>query len=94
MSDITIKPSTDDIYCNIIDWQSENIGEDEEKRFIIRFFGRTNTGLSLTVSVVNFFPFFFVKIPRSWTSVNVKKFILGMKGMSKEHGTYIFDYMF
>jgi DNA polymerase elongation subunit (family B) len=92
MSDITIKPSTDDIYCNIIDWQSENIGEDEEKRFIIRFFGRTNTGLSLTVSVVNFFPFFYVKIPRSWTSVNVKKFILGMKGMSKEHGAYIFDY--
>ena len=92
MSDIIIKPSTDDIYCNIIDWQSENIGEDEEKRFIIRFFGRTNTGLSLTVSVVNFFPFFYVKIPRSWTSVNVKKFILGMKGMSKEHGAYIFDY--
>jgi DNA polymerase elongation subunit (family B) len=92
MSDITIKPSTDDIYCNIIDWQSENIGDDEEKRFIIRFFGRTNTGLSLTVSVVNFFPFFYVKIPRSWTSVNVKKFILGMKGMSKEHGAYIFDY--
>jgi hypothetical protein len=33
----TIKPSTDDIYCNIIDWQSENIGDDEDKRFIIRF---------------------------------------------------------
>ena len=87
-----IKPSHDDIYCNIIDWQSENIGDGEDKRFIIRFFGRTNTGISLTVSVVNFFPFFYVKIPRSWTMIHVKKFILGLKSMSKEHGAYIFDY--
>jgi DNA polymerase elongation subunit (family B) len=89
----TIKPSTDDIYCNIIDWQSENIGDDEDKRFIIRFFGRTNNGLSLTVSVTNFFPFFYVKIPRSWTSTNIRKFIMGMKAMSKDHGRYIFDYV-
>ena len=41
---VTIKPSTDNIYCNIIDWHSDNIGEDEDKRFIIRFFGRTNIG--------------------------------------------------
>ena len=92
MEEITIKPSNDDIYCNIIDWQSENIGEDEDKRYVIRFFGRTNTGLSLTVTVANFFPFFYVKIPRSWTSTNVRKFIMGMKAMSKEHGKYIFDY--
>ena len=92
MTDIVpIKPSTDNIYCNIIDWHSDNIGEDEDKRFIIRFFGRTNTGLSLTVSVTNFYPYFFVKIPRGWNQVHIHKFINGLKMMSKEHGKYIFD---
>jgi len=92
MTDILpIKPSTDNIYCNIIDWHSDNIGEDEDKRFIIRFFGRTNTGLSLTVSITNFYPYFFVKIPRSWGQAQVSKFINGLKAMSKEHGRYIFD---
>ena len=89
---VTIKPSTDNIYCNIIDWHSDNIGENEDKRFIIRFFGRTNTGLSLTVSITNFYPYFFVKIPRSWGQAYISKFINGLKMMSKEHGKYIFDY--
>jgi len=89
---VTIKSSTDNIYCNIIDWHSDNIGEDEDKRFIIRFFGRTNTGLSLTVSVTNFYPYFFAKIPRSWNQVHIKKFINGLKMMSKEHSKYIFDH--
>jgi len=88
---VTIKPSTDNIYCNIIDWHSDNIGEDEDKRFIIRFFGRTNTGLSLTVSVTNFYPYFYVIIPRSWAQPQISKFINGLKMMSKEHGKYIYD---
>ena len=88
---VTIKPSTDNIYCNIIDWHSDNIGEDEDKRFIIRFFGRTNTGLSLTVSVTNFHPYFYVIIPRSWGQAQISKFINGLKMMSKEHGKYIYD---
>jgi DNA polymerase delta subunit 1 len=87
--EIIIKPASDDVYINIIDWQSENVGEDDDRRFIIRFFGRTNTGLSITVSVYNFFPYFFVKVPRSWTSTDIQKFINGMKGMSKDHGVNI-----
>lgn len=88
----TIKPSTTNVYCNIIDWVSENIGDDEDKKFVIRFFGRTNTGSSVTVTVNNFYPYFFIKIPRSWTEVHVRKLISGMKFMSKDHGKYIFDY--
>ena len=87
-----IKPSTTNVYCNIIDWVSENVGDDEDKKFVIRFFGRTNTGLSLTVTVNDFYPYFFIKIPRSWSMVQVKKLINGMKMMSKDHGRYIFDY--
>jgi len=87
-----IKPSTTNVYCNIIDWMSENVGDDDEKKYVIRFFGRTNTGLSLTVTVNNFFPYFFIKIPTSWTMTNVKKLINAMKSMSKDHGQYIYDY--
>jgi DNA polymerase elongation subunit (family B) len=87
-----IKPSTTNVYCNIIDWMSENVGDDDEKKYVIRFFGRTNTGLSLTVTVNNFFPYFFIKIPKSWTMTQVKKLINGMKGMSKDHSKYIYDY--
>lgn len=87
-----IKPSTTNVYCNIIDWVSENIGDDDDKKYVIRFFGRTNTGLSLTVTVNNFFPYFFIKIPRSWSMVQVKKLINSMKFMSKDHGKYIYDY--
>jgi len=87
-----IKPSTTDVYCNIIDWVSENIGDDDDKKYVIRFFGRTNTGLSLTVTVNNFFPYFFIKIPRTWSTTQVKKLINGMKMMCKDHGKYIYDY--
>ena len=87
-----IKPSTTNVYCNIIDWVSENVGDDDDKKYVIRFFGRTNTGLSLTVTVNNFFPYFFIKIPRSWSMVQVKKLINAMKFMSKDHGKYIYDY--
>jgi len=34
-----IKPSTTNVYCNIIDWVSENVGDDDDKKFVIRFFG-------------------------------------------------------
>jgi DNA polymerase elongation subunit (family B) len=91
-SENIIKPSTTNVYCNIIDWVSENVGDDEDKKYVIRFFGRTNTGLSLTVTVNNFFPYFFIKIPRSWSMVQVKKLINAMKFMSKDHGKYIYDY--
>jgi DNA polymerase elongation subunit (family B) len=87
-----IKPSTTNVYCNIIDWVSENVGDDEDKKFVIRFFGRSNTGVSLTITVNGFYPYFFIKIPRSWTEVQVRKLISGMKFMSKDHGKYIFDY--
>ena len=92
MTEQIIRPSEDDVYCNIIDWHSENVGDDEDKRFIIRFFGRTNTGLSITVSVYDFFPYFFVKVPKTWTSTDLQKFINGLKGMSKDHGANILDY--
>jgi DNA polymerase elongation subunit (family B) len=92
ISENIIKPSTTNVYCNIIDWVSENVGDDDDKKYVIRFFGRTNTGLSLTVTVNNFFPYFFIKIPRSWSMVQVKKLINGMKFMSKDHGKYIYDY--
>ena len=87
-----IKPSTTNVYCNIIDWVSENVGDDDDKKYVIRFFGRTNTGSSVTVTVNNFFPYFFIKIPRTWSSTQVKKLINGIKSMSKDHGRYIYDY--
>ncbi len=87
-----IKPSTDDVYINIIDWYSENEGDEEDKKYTIRFFGRTNTGLSMTVTVSNFFPYFYIKIPRSWTMTQIKKFINSLKAMSKDHGRYIYDF--
>jgi DNA polymerase elongation subunit (family B) len=86
-----IRPATTNVYCNIIDWVSENVGDEEDKKFVIRFFGRTNTGLSLTVTVNNFLPYFFIKIPRSWSSTQAKKLVIGMKSMSKDHGRYIYD---
>ena len=45
-----------------------------DKKFIIQLYGRTLSGKSISVSVTDFTPFFFVKVPEHWDKNNVKKF--------------------
>ena len=45
-----------------------------KKKFIVQLFGRTSKGKSVSVSVTDFTPFFFVKIPDVWSKRHVNKF--------------------
>ena len=44
------------------------------KKFIVQLFGRNEKGESVSVSVTDFTPFFFVKIPDYWEKSHVEKF--------------------
>lgn len=83
---MSINSSKEDIYFQIIDWESFDISEDFEsenseenedynKQYRIDLFGRTKENKTIHVEVKNFTPYFFVEIPEYWKSSHVTKFI-------------------
>jgi len=59
---------------------SDNSDNDIDKtKYNIYCFGKTNNGLSISCKIVNFYPFYFVKIPKN-SKGNVSTFIEFLKG--------------
>ena len=76
----------------ILDWYSEDryddLESDEEypdKSFYIYLFGNNSKGESVCLSVCNFTPFFYVKVPIEWTDYTAKHFVSKIK---KQIGYY------
>ena len=69
-----------------LDLNADSRGSDEEvseethhresitdsREFVVQLYGRTAKGKSITVSVTGYTPFFFVKIPQTWSKAKVK----------------------
>ncbi|XWV24859.1 B-family DNA polymerase [Tupanvirus deep ocean] len=60
----------------ICDWNSyhEIDGNDEEK-YVIQLFGRTEDDKDVCLKVTGFTPFFYVEVPTSWTTKQADKFV-------------------
>tara|TARA_B100000700_G_scaffold327593_1_gene442625 strand:+ start:966 stop:4505 length:3540 start_codon:yes stop_codon:yes gene_type:complete len=75
----------DDIVCQLLDWYTYddvNIDVDSEqdiedyddldnRKYVIRIFGKTEDGKSVSIKVLDFKPFFYVELPKKWTEVEV-----------------------
>ena len=62
-----------------------------KKKFVVQLFGRTSKGKSVSVSVTDFTPFFFVKIPDVWSKRHGNKFANWVKNemLSKYRGNVV-----
>lgn len=61
---------------------SEELDTKEDKsdeRYIIRIFGVNKHGQSVCLNVNNFTPFFYIKVPETWGTQNVKMFLSKLK---------------
>jgi DNA polymerase elongation subunit (family B) len=63
------------IIFNVLYWH-EN---DENNKYIIRMFGKTDKGKSVSVKVTEFIPYFYVEIPNYWDDKTIKQFISKVK---------------
>ncbi|XWV26107.1 B-family DNA polymerase [Tupanvirus soda lake] len=70
----TSKPGN--LEFQICDWNSyhEIDGNDEEK-YVIQLFGRTEDDKDVCLKVTGFTPFFYVEVPTSWTTKQADKFV-------------------
>lgn len=81
---------TNDIDFQIIEWwaQDEEDEEDEEEEseeqdydtkinssYVIRCFGVTKTGISITCKITNFKPFYYIKVPDTFNRVHLHHFL-------------------
>jgi DNA polymerase elongation subunit (family B) len=72
----------------IVNWLAKDIeidadDEDEEneiskERYVIKVFGTDKEGRSISVSVLNFTPHFYVKINKPWSSFDIRRFQEGV----------------
>lgn len=66
---------------NILDFQIvdlnnyHEIDEDDEERYIIQLFGRTEDDKDVCLKVIGFTPFFYVEVPLSWTPKQADQFV-------------------
>lgn len=61
------------IEFHAITWSAEDLPDDEgTPKYIIKVFGRSDNGQSVSASIVNFKPFFYIKIKKEWES-NIDK---------------------
>ena len=75
----------DDIVCQLLDWypmDSDKLDMDSEfdieeydykdtKDYVIRVFGKDETGISVSIKILGFKPYFYVEIPKKWTMVEI-----------------------
>jgi DNA polymerase delta subunit 1 len=81
---------TEDLNFQIVDWHSEDVitdvfEEDEEdewggsredpRQYMIRIFGVTENGHSVASTISGFNPFFYVKVPTSWSRTKCAEFV-------------------
>jgi DNA polymerase elongation subunit (family B) len=63
------------IIFNVLYWH-EN---DENNKYIIRMFGKTENGKSVSVKVTGFIPYFYVEIPNDWDEKFINRFVAKVK---------------
>lgn len=60
------------IKFNILDWHSY---DNDEKEYVIDVFGRTKNNKTIYVSVTDYTPYFYVKVPSDWSNIFLKLFV-------------------
>lgn len=69
-----------DLDFQIVDWNTyHEIDGDEEERYVIQLFGRTEDDKDVCLKVTGFKPFFYVEVPLNWTQGQVNEFIEVLK---------------
>jgi len=63
------------IIFNVLYWH-EN---DENNKYIIRMFGKTEKGESVSLKVTGFIPYFYVEIPNYWDDKTINNFVAKVK---------------
>ena len=63
----------------ITDWQSYHDQVDDEDRYCIQLFGRTEDDKDVVVKVNGFTPYFYAEVPRNWKQNDVDMFVQGLK---------------
>lgn len=67
---------SDSLEFQIYDWNSyHEIDDNDEEKYVIQLFGRTEDDKDICLKVTDFTPFFYVKIPDYWKSMQVDRFI-------------------
>ena len=67
--------NTEDLIFQAREWYSTDYDEnDEKKEFHIYCFGSTKEGHSVSLDIIGFTPFFYLKVPFSWEDHHVKAF--------------------
>nr|CRI62820.1 B-family DNA polymerase [Moumouvirus battle49] len=66
----------DVIEFQITDWNSyHEVDSEDEKKYVIQLFGRTEDDKDVCIKVTDFTPYFYVEIPLNWKKNHVNKFI-------------------
>ena len=83
----------EDIVCQLLDWYPSDQDNDaidsdrdvsdyqsiDTKSYIIRVFGLDDIGTSISIKITHFLPFFYIEIPKSWTSVDIDYLVTTIK---------------
>lgn len=88
------KPAT--LEFQILDWNSyHEMDEDEEDRYVIQLFGRTEDDKDVCLKVTDFTPYFYVEVPSNWTSRQADLFVTALRRavsrISNNHPDYHYD---
>lgn len=80
----------------ISDWNTyHELDDEEEDKYVIQIFGRTENDEDVCLKVVDFLPFFYVEIPLEWKDHNINKFIAAVKNkvqwISNNNTAYSYD---
>ncbi|HEY9702810.1 MAG TPA: DNA polymerase domain-containing protein [Allocoleopsis sp.] len=59
----------------LYDLESDTDTETDIRRYIIKVFGVSKNGNSVCLLIENFTPFFYIKVPDTWSSITVKSFL-------------------
>lgn len=82
---------TNDIIFQILDWNYYNEETNDGKQYIIRLFGKTDQNKTIYVKVLNFTPYFYIKINENWTNSMLEQTInyIKTKVLIKDNGSWI-----
>lgn len=63
-----------DIIFNVIDVLAEDFQDEDEKSYLIKLFGRTNEGKTVSVNLLDYTPHFYLKLPSQLDPVKLNSF--------------------
>lgn len=78
--------STKQFEFQISDWNSyHELDQEEEEKYVIQLFGRTEDDHDVCLKVTGYTPFFYVEIPKQWKQRQVDKFVEILKNKVQYH---------